>query len=363
MSNFGMVCACATVAGYFKMASASTVSRESPMDPWRPRRTRRHDYQSHTYKLRTPVVSTENTSDQEAIGLLSADTKPQPPRTLNQRAAFSPTSQTEKEVEQTWFEAEDILNSDSGLHLQDISVRTMVGSPIEDQTNLATASDDILDMADQEHARNLSVNNSCTPSLRQQVRKSQAKSRKHTCAKTTYGIARKRVKPSSKCHSAAHGGPVKVKLWEPHNVSRERKHLNELDVCLSVYDQVLQDAIDKEHRPIIKEVLLRHVKLTRKVFLATIKETHMLHLIQKRYQMEKIRQRKLRRAMQSTFKGLRKGAKQQLIKWEYVERNKRLQLDDSDKETDDDMSKQLKSLLAPLDPQGMLVSESQSPCE
>ena len=339
------------------MASASTIPT---MDPWKPRRTRRFKYQSHAYKLISPAECAENSSDPS-----SDNRQPQPPpRTLNrsrrnttERGTLNPTSRIEKKGKNTLLETEDVLIRDPGSYLQNISVQTM-SSPSEDRQNLTTAD---LAMTDQEHSKRKLITTPCPPSSKQ-VRKRQTRSRRQTSARKGHTIAQKPEQPTAKCNSAVHSSqPVTVKLWEPHNIVRERRHLNELDVCLSVYDQVMKDAIDKERRPFIKEILLKHVKTTQKTFLAIIKQTHMLQLVQKRYQMEKTRQKKLQRAMQSTFKDLRKGANKLLIKREYVQRSKgKLQLTDSDKETEEDMFKQLKSFLAPFDTQGILVPENQS---
>ena len=327
------------------------------MDPWKPRKTRRPNYQPYNYRLRTPVIRTEN-----ALGLSSTntETEPQSPRSLNhcitEGTTFSQTGHAGNEVMQACSEDEDVLNGDTHSHLQDISVGTVTSSPVQDQQDLTSDDVDILDVADQEHAKVNLAATSCTPSPRQRVKKSQVRSRKQTRAKKR--VVQKPLQQTPKHDSAVDARPITVKLWEPHSIRRERKHLNELDVCLTVYDQVMQDAVDKEERPAIKEILLKHKKITQKAFIAIIKEAHLLHLIQKRHQMEKTRQRKLRRAMQSTFKGLRKGAKRLLIRKEYVERSRRCQLDDLHKETDDDMFEQLKSLLTPFNTQEMLVSES-----
>ena len=330
------------------------------MDPWKPRKTRLPNYQPFNYRLRTPVIRTET-----VLGSSSANTQTElrspraQKRCITEGTTFTQAGHRGSEVMQVCLEDEEVSNGDTRSHLQDISVGTVTSSPVQDGQDLASTDVDILDVADQEHAKVKLVATSYTRSPRQQVKKSQVRLRKQIGAKKRH-IVQKPLQRTPKHDSAVDAGPITIKLWEPHSIPRERKHLNELDVCLTVYDQVMQDAVDKEERPAIKEILLKHKKITRKAFIAIIKEAHMLHLIQKRHQMEKTRQRKLRRAMQSTFKGLRKGAKRLLIKKEFIERSRRRQLDDLPKETDDDMFEQLKSLLTPFNAKEMLISETQS---
>ena len=38
-------------------------------------------------------------------------------------------------------------------------------------------------------------------------------------------------------------GPVTVKLWQPRHVKRTRRDLSELDVCLTLYDEVVREAM------------------------------------------------------------------------------------------------------------------------
>lgn len=280
----------------------------------------------------------------------------------NSRSPTSnPTSRKDKILTRTGLEAEDALNGETGAHLCDVSPTTVMTSPSTEQRSLEMANLDNLEVAhNKSPQRQCTTASPCVPPSRQRAWKSQTKSRKKVIIEKSCSSVYKPIQSASRNESAVSSEPVKVKLWEPRNMMRERKHLNELDICLSVYDQVMQDVSDEEHRPMIKEVLLQHMKMTRKSFLVTIREAHMLQLIQKRHQMEKTRQKKLRRSMESTFKGLRKGSMQLLMKREFLERTKRLQLDDLDQARDDDLFKQLKFLLAPFDTQGMLVAESQS---
>ena len=37
--------------------------------------------------------------------------------------------------------------------------------------------------------------------------------------------------------------PVTVKLWQPRHVKRTRRDLSELDVCLTLYDEVVREAM------------------------------------------------------------------------------------------------------------------------
>jgi len=38
-------------------------------------------------------------------------------------------------------------------------------------------------------------------------------------------------------------GRVKVKLWRPRHVKRTGKDLHELDICLTVYDEIVREAL------------------------------------------------------------------------------------------------------------------------
>jgi len=40
-----------------------------------------------------------------------------------------------------------------------------------------------------------------------------------------------------------HTGRVKVKLWRPRHVKRTGRDLHELDICLTVYDEIVREAL------------------------------------------------------------------------------------------------------------------------
>lgn len=56
-----------------------------------------------------------------------------------------------------------------------------------------------------------------------------------TCIVSAYNVLRL-------IHNS-HTAPVTVKLWQPRHVKRTRRDLSELDVCLTLYDEVVREAM------------------------------------------------------------------------------------------------------------------------
>ena len=105
-------------------------------------------------------------------------------------------------------------------------------------------------------------------------------SEKDSVTATTKQRKRKRRTTTDKVH-------VSVDLWHPRHIVRDHTMLNELDICMSVCDQVFRDAMENESNEQIRKALNTHRKLTRKRTMRGIMEAHELERMNKEIERKK----------------------------------------------------------------------------
>ena len=81
---------------------------------------------------------------------------------------------------------------------------------------------------------------------------------------------------------------VSVDLWHPRHIVRDHTMLNELDICMSVCDQVFRDAMENESNEQIRKALNTHRKLTRKRIMRGIMEAHELERMNEEIERKKL---------------------------------------------------------------------------
>ena len=81
---------------------------------------------------------------------------------------------------------------------------------------------------------------------------------------------------------------VSVDLWHPRHIVRDHTMLNELDICMSVCDQVFHDAMENESNKQIRKALNTHRKLTRKEIMRGIMEAHELERMDEEIERKKL---------------------------------------------------------------------------
>ena len=81
---------------------------------------------------------------------------------------------------------------------------------------------------------------------------------------------------------------VSVDLWHPRHIVRDHTMLSELDICMSVCDQVFRDAMENESNQRIRKALNTHRKLTRKRITRGIMEAHELERMNEEIERKKL---------------------------------------------------------------------------
>lgn len=102
------------------------------------------------------------------------------------------------------------------------------------------------------------------------------------------------------------GAPVKVKLWRPKHVTRSRKHLSELDVCLTACEQAVRDALDRAESLPVQRAVVKYWRVVQKHILSSVRQSHTVSALDTRLKKEQLRHKKLQRDMLTVFSSLRK---------------------------------------------------------
>ncbi|XP_064389806.1 mucin-5AC-like isoform X3 [Halichondria panicea] len=95
-------------------------------------------------------------------------------------------------------------------------------------------------------------------------------------------------------------------LWQPRRVKRGKKDFSELDVCLNVYEDAIQQVVESCSNQTVSMAMVAHWNYTRKEILNLIKNSFYTSELQKLKKKEKLKQKGLERKMATVLTNLRK---------------------------------------------------------
>lgn len=144
---------------------------------------------------------------------------------------------------------------------------------------------------------------------------------------------------SNAIHEAA--DEIVVEVWQPKSTPRGLLDLNELDICLSVYNEAFMECLRSTQDTVQQLILLKHWKVTTRHVLSVMSHNYVTQKLQRKLEMEKTLQCHLQSDLLTTAEEIRSALGTYYTALKRVKESKK---EEDDRHDTEEMLKELRKL-------------------
>eukprot|EP00731_Ephydatia_muelleri_P021062 Em0013g789a len=137
------------------------------------------------------------------------------------------------------------------------------------------------------------------------------------------------------------GDEIVVEVWQLKSIPRGLLDVNELDICLSVYNEAFMECLQSTQDAVQQKFLFKHWKLTTRHVLSVMSDSYVTQRLQKKLEMEKTLQCHLQSDLLTTTEEIRSALGNYYTALKQVKECKK---EEDDRRDTEEMLKELRKL-------------------